>query len=60
MGSTSESWRECHLHARNLLGESGYERLLAEIEPGRMEEPSDIAMVAESRPPWKKNQGSLF
>lgn len=27
-----ESWRECHLHARNLLGESGYRNLLAEIE----------------------------
>lgn len=27
-----ESWRECHLHARNLLGEAGYLRLLAEIE----------------------------
>jgi len=27
-----ESWRECHLHARNLLGEAGYQRLLAEIE----------------------------
>lgn len=23
-----ESWRECHLHARNLLGEQGYRELL--------------------------------
>lgn len=30
--SAEESWRECHLHARNLLGEAGYSRLLAEIE----------------------------
>lgn len=29
-----ESWRECHLHARNLLGEEGYERLLAETASG--------------------------
>lgn len=28
----AESWRECELHARNLLGEEGYERLLAKIE----------------------------
>ena len=26
--SADESWRECHLHARNLLGESGYRQLL--------------------------------
>ena len=30
--SPEESWRECHLHARNLLGEAGYQHLLAEIE----------------------------
>ncbi len=28
--SPEESWRECHLHARNLLGEAGYLNLLAE------------------------------
>jgi len=27
-----ESWRECHLHARNLLGEAGYGQLLAKID----------------------------
>ena len=44
--SAEESWRECHLHARNLLGEQGYRELLDEIaarergeEPGRSEEP---------------------
>jgi hypothetical protein len=26
-----ESWRECHVHARNLLGERGYQELLDEI-----------------------------
>lgn len=42
--SAEESWRECHLHARNLLGEQGYRELLDEIaarergeEPGRSE-----------------------
>lgn len=44
--SAEESWRECHLHARNLLGEQGYRELLDEIaarergkEPGRSEAP---------------------
>lgn len=34
------SWRECHLHARNLLGEDGYAKLLAEIK-GRDDAPHD-------------------
>ena len=29
--SVEESWKECHLHARNLLGEVGYQKLLAEL-----------------------------
>ena len=29
--STDESWRECHLHARNLLGMHDYAQLLAEL-----------------------------
>ena len=29
--SAEEPWRECHLHARNLLGEQGYSALLDEI-----------------------------
>ena len=32
--SAEESWRECHLDARNLLGEDGYAKLLTEIEGG--------------------------
>jgi hypothetical protein len=45
--SPEESWRECHLHARNLLGEAGYQQLLAEIE-GR-DECDGGATVAEAR-----------
>jgi len=30
--SAEESWRECHLHACNLLGEAGYRQLQAEIQ----------------------------
>ncbi len=29
--SPEESWRECHLHARNLLGPDGYQVLLDEL-----------------------------
>ena len=29
--SPEESWRECHIHARNLLGEHGYGQLLAKL-----------------------------
>lgn len=35
---TEESWRECHLHARNLLGKGGYRELLEEIDDGRVNE----------------------
>lgn len=35
--SAEESWEECHLHARNLLGEAGYAQLLKEIEGGDAE-----------------------
>lgn len=36
-----ESWRECHLHARNLLGDAGYRDLLAQIEAERRTDPAD-------------------
>lgn len=29
--TAEESWKECHLHARNLLGEAGYQQLLQRI-----------------------------
>lgn len=38
--STEESWKECNLHARNLLGEEGYARLLDELA-GNGPAPSD-------------------
>lgn len=36
--SAEESWRECHLHARNLLGEEGYTALLS--QPRADQQPS--------------------
>ena len=44
--TAEESWRECHLHARNLLGADGYARLLS----GGDEEPKEsLPLVAEPR-----------
>jgi hypothetical protein len=55
-----ESWRECHLHARNLLGAAGYARLLEEIATGR--NGRELPKAAESRPPdgGADPQGDLF
>ncbi len=49
-----EAWVETHLHARNLLGEHGYRRLLADLEQRRQDRPTETAAqpfsdVAEDR-----------
>jgi len=46
-----ESWRECHLHARNLLGEEGYEALLREIEGGDGSDAGTAALTASGESP---------
>ncbi|MDE0158079.1 MAG: hypothetical protein OXS28_21070 [Gammaproteobacteria bacterium] len=47
--TTDESWRECHVHARNLLGEPGYRQLLETINypHQRDQENIPLAQVAE-------------
>ncbi len=54
--SPEESWRECHLHARNLLGPDGYQALLDELEgkppadaPGNKPKNSPKTQKSESR-----------
>ena len=45
-----EAWRECHLHARNLLGEHGYRRLLEDLrrrEEGYADDDAALPRVAE-------------
>jgi len=45
-----ESWRECHLHARNVLGEGRYRDLLEDIkgrQEGRKLEDADLPRAAE-------------
>jgi hypothetical protein len=56
--SPEESWRECHLHARNLLGESGYRALLADIEAGKRSDVSSLGRTLQQE--RKRGQGSLF
>lgn len=65
--SPEESWRECHLHARNLLGPEGYQALLDELE-GKTPESGTAAAspsrASAAKPGSKKNggknQGKLF
>ena len=59
----AESWRECHLHARNLLGPEGYQALLDELAG----KPAGNEAVAGGRGPVagekakkKGGQGKLF
>ena len=67
--SPEESWRECHLHARNLLGEHRYQRLLEDIkrrDEGYAPEDTDLPRVAEpdfeynTETPKKRKQRTLF
>jgi hypothetical protein len=55
-----ESWRECHLHARNLLGEDGY-RKLTEGKTQDSTRPDDAASPAGTTPGRNgEGQGKLF
>ena len=58
--SAEQSWRECHLHARNLLGEAGYRKLLADIEAEKSGD--SVHRVAEPQAAYatRKSQGTLF
>ena len=56
-----ESWRECHLHARNLLGPTGYQALLDELE-GKTPTSATTTKQPKSKTAKKAtaNQGELF
>ena len=68
--TTEESWRECHLHARNLLGKIGYRQLLENINnpypqetesaplPKVAEEPANYD--TETRETRRENQSVQF
>jgi hypothetical protein len=58
--SVEESWRECELHARNLLGESGYQNLKAGIASRASDE--KVEAVSEPKTGFGQNahQSKLF
>lgn len=61
--TAEESWRECHLHARNLLGPAGYQELLEEIRTGQPRQPKAPPTASPTRlpdQPGKRQQGKLF
>ena len=69
--SVEESWAECERHARNILGEEGFAKLMAEIEnEGKdlsAQEPGAVYLKAADDPGYvydkeskDPNQGKLF
>ena len=58
--TAEESWRECHLHARNLLGEAGYRKLLADIDAKRSGTKLGLAEPPPATKGSNTKQGSLF
>lgn len=59
--SPEESWRECHLHARNLLGETGYKQLLADIAFPQVDQNTpQVSKPHASYNHKKGEQGKLF
>jgi len=58
--SAEESWRECHLHARNLLGEEGYRELLDDIAMGKRADSPASTAASSAVPSGASAQESLF
>jgi len=61
--SVEESWAECEMHARNILGEEGFARLKAEIKGETTSKQTDPLSVAEPNATYNKkeqDQGNLF
>lgn len=60
--SVEESWAECEMHARNILGEEGFARLKAELAGDRASRLSAEPSGAEGSESYSKagGQGKLF
>jgi hypothetical protein len=60
--SVEESWEECEMHARNILGEEGFARLQAELKGEKPAPLSSAPLAAEAPEPYGKSgdQGKLF
>jgi hypothetical protein len=53
-----ESWAECHLHARNLLGQEAYDRLIHRLENGLPpEEEEETSTSSDTNTTLKKKRG---
>ena len=55
--SPEESWKECEKHARNILGEGGFKKLLKEIETQKK---GTKAVGAVKRSPPERERPDLF
>jgi hypothetical protein len=49
--SPEESWKECEIHARNILGEAGFAKLQAELAAGAGPERQTREPIAADSPP---------
>jgi hypothetical protein len=57
-GTPEESWKECEMHARNILGDEGFERSMKEIENGV--DQTKKAVSPQDSKDGVKNLKSLF
>ena len=62
--SAAESWRECHLHARNFLGQTGYFNLLTEVlrdtEPSGWGQAVQYACDVDAKENWVRIFSTAF
>lgn len=58
--TAEESWRECHLHARNLLGEAGYRQLLAGAAGSSNDDSGIASQPVQPAGRGAEAQGNLF
>jgi hypothetical protein len=58
--SDEESWRECHVHAQNLLGADGYRALLSDLEAEESDGHVPWAVVPRAAAPVASRQERLF
>jgi hypothetical protein len=58
--NAEESWRECHLHARNFLGDADYDELLADIDSVKSGASSLPSATQPTAAPTSIGQVSLF
>ena len=56
--SEEESWQECHLHARNLLGPTGYQALLDELA-GKTTTPATPPEKTKAKPKANDSKDQL-